>query len=97
MATQKVIILEKHMKDCAAVNAVLRGDWDTPWFMHGEIQKLDSRGQKRSNWYRWQPFICSDTQCPANGIVLIDWLEKLVYVGSKSAAQTAKAEDAYNS
>lgn len=93
MATQKVIIREKHIKDCAAINAVLRGDWDTPWFFHGEIERLDKRGQKRSTWHRWQPFVCNDTACPANGIVSVEWLERLVYLGSKTAAEAAKAEN----
>lgn len=93
MATQKVIIKQKHVKDCSAINAVLRGDWDTPWFFDGDIQRLDSRGQRRSTNIRWQPFICNDIHCGAHGIVQIDWLERLVFVGSRMAAQAAKAED----
>lgn len=94
MATQKVIIRERHIKDCAAINTVLRGDWDTPWFFYGDIERLDKRGQRRSTSVRWQPFVCNDTACTANGIVQIDWLERLVFVGSQTAAQMVKAEDA---
>lgn len=90
MATQKVIIRVKHKKGCRAIEAVNRGDWDTPWFMHGEVLRLAKDGSRRSNMNRWQPFRCNDPDCPAHGIVIIDWLERLIFIGSRMAAQEAK-------
>lgn len=92
MATQKVIIKVKHKPDCFAVKAVLRGDWDSPWFFDGDVFRADKQGGRRSRWHRWQPFICNDPHCPAHGIVLVEWLERLVYLGSRMAAEAAKAE-----
>lgn len=90
MATQKVIIREKHKKDCAAIDAVNRGDWDHPWFLPGDCFWGDRAGGRRSTLHRWNIFKCNDPGCPARGIVLTDWLEKLIYMGSRSAAQEAK-------
>lgn len=90
MATHKVIIKQKHKKDCAAIAAVERGDWDHPWFMKGDRYWGDRNGGGRGNTYRWMIFICNNTDCPAAGIVNIDWLEKLIYLGSRMAAQEAE-------
>jgi len=90
MATQKVIIKQKHKKDCGSIEAVNSGDWDHPWFMKGETYWGDRNGGGRGNTYRWMIFICNSTDCPGAGIVNIDWLEKLIYLGSRNASQAAK-------
>lgn len=90
MSQQKVIIQQRHRISCSALEAVKRGDWDSPWFMHGEVQRLDKNGGHRSDRYRYQPFSCNTIDCGAHGIVSIDWLEKLIFVGSRFAAQAAK-------
>lgn len=87
---QKVIIKQKHKQGCAAVSAVDRGAWQSPWFINGDVQHLDAAGGHRSAWHRWQSFICNDPSCPAHGIVNVDWLEKLVFIGSRLAAQEAR-------
>lgn len=90
MATQKVIIKQKHQKGCFAIDAVEKGDWDSPWFMKGDTFWGDKNGGGKGNTYRWMIFVCNDTNCPGAGIVNIAWLEKLIFIGSRSAAQEAK-------
>jgi len=61
-----------HRKDCAALRAVRRGDWDSPWFLdecpttYKFVIYADSLCRKnKGTWHRWIALRCNETDCPA--------------------------------
>lgn len=63
-------LVTEHMEGCDAVAAVLRGDWDTPWWLPGETEYRDSIGRKvKHAYHRWLVAECNDPECPGRLLI----------------------------
>ena len=68
----KTKLFIKHRKDCVALQACKRGDWETPWFLDDSPINYelsiwaDSLCRKnRGTYHRWIALRCNDPDCPA--------------------------------
>lgn len=73
-----VRVLGQHRKDCFAIDAVERGNWETPWAERAESKGLDAWGTK-PGWHSWIEIQCNDPHCTARLLIrmapVVRWAE----------------------
>ena len=82
----------KHEKNCSAVKAVERGDWDSPWFLPigpslrypGRTVRRDKLFRRNGLGERWAEMICNSTTCPARLMVAVNDIEEAAAKESNS-------------
>lgn len=65
-------ITTEHDSDCAAVAAVERGDWDTPWCLPRTPRFFyaDSLFRRHQGMKCWIELVCNDCRCEGTAVVL---------------------------
>ncbi|SIC59524.1 hypothetical protein [Mycobacteroides abscessus] len=74
---KRSILKNPHESDCDAVDAVNRGDWDTPWYLTGDVEYLDKRGRIKGH-YRWHVAVCNNTSCDANLLMSPELIDNML-------------------